>query len=127
MGNFNVEPTCFENVNKSFCIDVFLTNSSKCLENSLTLGRGLPDLHKTIATVMKTRYERSLRIVKHRDRKNFDTKIFKNKLQLILKSTPYFEELQEIFMDLLNNFAAFKVKESQYKQCGVTFPPGKIY
>ena len=30
-------------------------------------------------------------------------------------------------MDLLNKFATFKVKESQYKQCGVTFPPGKIY
>ena len=46
---------------------------------------------------------------------------------MILKSTPYFEELKEIFMDLLNKFATFKVKESQYKQCGVTFPPGKIY
>lgn len=66
MGNFNVEPTCFENVNKSFCIHVFLTNSSKCLENSLTLGRGLPNLHKTTVTVMKTKYERSLRIVKQR-------------------------------------------------------------
>ena len=34
--------------------------------------------------------------------------MFKNRLELILKNTTCFEELQEIFMNLLNKFASLK-------------------
>ena len=64
MGNFNVEPfcnqhklkslnkdpTCFKNVDKPSCIDLFLTSSSKCFEDCLTLETDLTDFHKLIAT-----------------------------------------------------------------------------
>ena len=91
MGDFNVEPdntnvkafcnqyklealnkevTCFENVDKPSCIDLFLTNSSKCFENCLTLYKGLSDFHKTIVTIMKTKHERSpSKTIKYRDYK----------------------------------------------------------
>ena len=60
---------------------------------------------------MKTKHERfPSKIVKYRDYKNFDTKVFKNRLQLILKNTTYFKEFQETFMDLLNKFSAIKCK-----------------
>ena len=52
----------------------------------------------------------SPKIVNYRDHKNFDTKTFKNRLELTLKNTTSFEELQKIFMDLLNKFAPLKCK-----------------
>ena len=39
------DPTCFKNVNKLSCIDLFLTNNSKFFENCLTLETGLSDFH----------------------------------------------------------------------------------
>ena len=60
---------------------------------------------------MKTKHERfPPKIVKYRDYKNFETKVFKNRLALTVKNTTSFEELQEIFMDLLNKFASLKCK-----------------
>ena len=44
--SLNKEPTCFKNVNKPSCIDLFLTNNSKCFEHCLTLETGLSDFHK---------------------------------------------------------------------------------
>ena len=50
------------------------------------------------------------KIVNYRDYKNFDTKTFKDRLELTLKNTTSFEALQKIFMDLLNTFAPLKCK-----------------
>ena len=76
--SLNKEPTCFKNVNKPSCIDLFLTNNSKCFEDCLTLETGLSDFHKLIVTIMKTKHERfPPKIVNYRDYKNFDTKTFK--------------------------------------------------
>ena len=92
----NKEPTCFKNVNEQFCIDLFLTNNSKCFEDCLTLETGLSDFHKLIVTIMKTKHERFPRkIINYGDHKNFDTKTFKDRLEVTLKSTTSFEELQK--------------------------------
>ena len=45
--SLNKEPTCLKNVNKPSCIDLFLTNNSKCFEGCLALETGLSDFHKT--------------------------------------------------------------------------------
>ena len=37
----NKETTCFKNVDKPSCIDLFLTYSSKCLEDCFTLEIGV--------------------------------------------------------------------------------------
>ena len=77
--SLNKDPTCFKNVNKLSCIDLFLTNNSKCFENCLTLETGLSDFHKLIATIMKTKQVRlPPKIVNYRHYKNFDTEVFKN-------------------------------------------------
>ena len=78
--SLNKEPTCFKNVNKPSCIDLFLTNNSKCFEDCLTLETGLSDFYKLIVTIMKTKHERfPPKIVNYRDYKNFDTKTFKDR------------------------------------------------
>ena len=50
----NKEPTCFKNVDKPCCNDLFLSNKSKCFEDSLTFETGLSDFHKLIVTAIKT-------------------------------------------------------------------------
>ena len=109
--SLNKEPTCFKNVNKPSCIDLFLTNNSKCFEDCLTLETGLSDIYKLIVTIMKTKPERfPPKIVNIRDYTNLGTKAFKDRLELTLKNTTSFEELREIFTDLLNKFAPLKCK-----------------
>ena len=77
--SLNKDPTCFKNVNKLSCIDLLLTNNSKCFENCLTLETGLSDFHKLIATIMKTKQVRlPPKIVNYRHYKNFDTEVLKN-------------------------------------------------
>ena len=132
MGDFNIEPdetnmkascnqynlkslnnelTSFKNVDKPSCIDLLLTNNLKYFEDYLILETSLSDFHKRIVTVMKTKHERfPPKIVKYRDYKNFDIKLFKNRLELTLKNTTSFEELQETFMDILNKLAPLKCK-----------------
>ena len=67
----------------------------------MTLETGLSDFHKLTVTVMNTKHEQfPPKIVKHRDFNNFDTKVFKNRLELALKNTTSFKEFQETFMDL---------------------------
>ena len=79
--SLNKKPTCFKNVNKPSCIDLFLTNNSKCFKDCLTLETGLSDFHKLIITIMKTKQERfPQKIINYRDYKNVDTKSFKDRL-----------------------------------------------
>ena len=107
----NKEHTCFKNFNKASSIDLFLTNNSKCFEVCLTLETGLSDFHKLIVTKMKTKHEHfPPKIVNYRDYKNFETKTLKDRLELALENTTSFEELEKIFMDLLNKFASLKCK-----------------
>ena len=90
---------------------MFLTNNSKCFEDCLTLETGLSDIYKLIVTIMKTIPERfPPKIVNIRDYTNLGTKAFKDRLELTLKNTTSFEELREIFTDLLNKFAPLKCK-----------------
>ena len=77
----NKKPTCFKNVDKPSCTDLLLTNSSKCVEHCLLLETDLLDFHNFIVNVMKMKHERLLwKIIKYRDYKKFDTKVFEKRL-----------------------------------------------
>ena len=92
-------------------INHLLASCSKCFEDCLTLETDLPDFHKLIFIVMKTKHEGfSPEIVKYRPYKNFDNKLFKNRRHLTLKSNTSFDELRKIYMDLLNTFALLNCK-----------------
>ena len=47
------EKTCFKNPNKPSCIDLFLTNTPKCFQNTKAIACGLSNCHKMILTVIK--------------------------------------------------------------------------
>ena len=49
----NKEPTCFKNYISRSCINLYLTNSPKSSESTLTREIGLCDFHKLIVTVLK--------------------------------------------------------------------------
>ena len=64
-----------------------------------------------ISIIMKIKHERfPPKIVNYRDYKKIDTKGFKDRFELTLKNSISFEELEETFIDLLNNFVPFKCK-----------------
>ena len=65
----------------------------------MTLETGLPDFHKLIVTIMKTKHEHfPPKVVNYRDYKNFDTKMFKDRLELTLKNTTSFEEIHKVWI-----------------------------
>ena len=109
--SLNKEITCLKNVDKPSCIDLFLASGLKCFEDCLTLEADLPDFQILIVTIMKTKHRRfPPKTVKYRDYKNFDTKVLKNRLELLLKNTTSVEELEEALWNLLNKFAPLKCK-----------------
>ena len=60
---------------------------------------------------MKTKHERSPpKNIKYRDYKKFDTKVFKDRLELTVKNTISFKEFKETFMNLSNKLAPLKGK-----------------
>ena len=67
------EPTCYKNPNKSFWIDIILTNKPQRFEHSCVIGTGLPDFHKMTVTVMKTSCKKlQMRVVSYRKYKYFE-------------------------------------------------------
>ena len=87
----NNEATCFKNVDKPFCIDLFLSNNSKFFENCLALETSLPDFHKFVVTVIKTKQERfPPKIVKFIEYKKFDTEVFNTTLKILLLFITFF-------------------------------------
>ena len=50
------DKTCFKNPIKPTCIDLIVTNRSKCFQDSMVIDTGLSDFHKMSATFMKMYY-----------------------------------------------------------------------
>ena len=47
-------PTCNKSFRNCSCIDLFLTNSPNSFQKTTVVETGLPDIHKLIATMMKS-------------------------------------------------------------------------
>ena len=79
--NLIKEPTCFKNPLNPSSIDLILTNRTRRFQDSHTVETGLSDCHKMTITVLKTFFQKqSPTVVKYRDYKNFDEKLFRNQL-----------------------------------------------
>ena len=50
------DKTCFKNSTKPTCIDLIVTNRSKCFQNTMVIETGLSVFLKISATVMKIYY-----------------------------------------------------------------------
>ena len=67
------QPTCFKSVDNLSCINLILTNHTKCFQNSGVYETGTSDFHKLTFTVLKSYFHKAkLRIIKYRDYKHFD-------------------------------------------------------
>ena len=68
----NKEPTCFKNCMSPSCTDLFLKNSQKSFEITLTIEIRLSVFHKLIVTVLKLNHEKvPPKVIQYRDYKIF--------------------------------------------------------
>ena len=51
--NLVQQKTCFKSTNNPSCIDLFVTNSPRSFQNTITFAGGLSDFHKMILTILK--------------------------------------------------------------------------
>ena len=76
-------PTCFKSVENPSTIDLFLTNRSKCFQNTIGVSTGLSDFHKMVATSFKMNFAKSKPIERtYREMKHFDREAFRSELRL---------------------------------------------
>ena len=72
-------PTCFKSNENPSCIDLILTNKQKSFQNSMTVETGLSDFHMLTVTVLKTTFRKlPPKVVRYRDKKNYDPVNFLN-------------------------------------------------
>ena len=78
--------TCFKNPNNPSCIDIFLTNTPKCFQNTKAIACGLSDCHKMILTVIKMTFQKvKPKEILYRNFKIFDKIRFRTCLKILLK------------------------------------------
>ena len=109
--NLVQQKTCSKSTNNPSCIDLFVTNSPKSFQNTITFSSGLSDFHKMILTILKSTFPkvRPKQIV-YRKFKNFDLSIFKNKIRTKMRSIDKYEIFEEEFLKVLNKHAPLKRK-----------------
>ena len=109
--NLVQQKTCSKSTNNPSCIDLFVTNSPKSFQNTITFSSGLSDFHKMILTILKSTFPkvRPKQIV-YRKFKNFDLSIFKNKVRTKMRSIDKYEIFEEEFLKVLNKHAPLKRK-----------------
>ena len=113
--NIVKDKTCFKNPNNPSCIDLFITNSSKCFQNTLVLATGLSDFHKMAVTVLKTNFTKAQsKEIQYRDYKKFDKKKFREEIRNALSSNDTqcteYTEFENKFLYVLNKHAPLKKK-----------------
>ena len=86
--NLVQQKTCFESINSRSCNDLFVTNTPRSFQNTITFSSGLSDFHKMILTISKTSFpEVRPRQNVYRKFKNFDLNNFKNEIRTKTQST----------------------------------------
>ena len=111
LNNLVKEPTCFKSLDNPTCIDMILTNRCRSFQNTTCLANGLSDCHKLVISVMKTKFEKlKPKIITYRSYKNFDSKIFKDRLVTVLRTVTDYNSFEEKYLTILNEFAPLKEK-----------------
>ena len=79
------DSTCFKNPEKPTCIDLILTNSPYCFEDSFVIESSLSDFCKMIVSVMKTTFQKlKPKIVYCRDYNRFSNENYRKNVLLNL-------------------------------------------
>ena len=107
--NLVEQKTCFKSTNNPSCIDLFVTNSPRRFQNTITLASGLSDFHKMILTILKSTFPKvKPKQIVYKKFKNFDLKNFKNEIRTKMQSIDKYETFEEKFLKVLNKHAPLK-------------------
>ena len=107
------DKTCYKSIENPSCIDLFLTSSPLCFQNTTTVVTGLSDFHKMVVTVMKTTFPKAKpTILYYRDYKNFNLSNFRKDLrdQLSKISEKDYLHFEITFLKVLEHHAPMKKK-----------------
>ena len=81
LSNLVKEPTCYKNPDNPSCIDLFLTNRTKCFQSTMTMETGISDFRKMVITVLKFFCKKQKpKIIHYRNYKTFNANLFKEEL-----------------------------------------------
>ena len=101
--NIIKDKTCFKNPHNPSCVDLFITNRPKSVQNSTMIETGLSDFHKMSLTVMKVFYKKQRpKIIRYGNFCNFDNELFINEVKNSIE--------QEYCQNQSLEFGSFKQK-----------------
>ena len=108
-------PTCYKNLLKPSCIDIFLINCSRSFQDTQVIQTGLSDFHKMNITVLKMFFSKQKHgTVFFRNYKKFDNPAFREALNRKLRKYDLnnieYDTFQEIIVSLLKVYAPLKKK-----------------
>ena len=107
--NLVQQKTCFKITNNPSCINLFVTNSHKSFQNTITFSSGLSDFFKMILTILKSTFPKvTPKQIVYRKFKNFDLNNFKNEIRTKVQSIDKYETFEEEFLKVLNKHAPLK-------------------
>ena len=109
--NLVQQKTCFKSTNNPSCIDLFVTNSPRSFQNTITFASGLSDFHKMILTILKSTFPKVRpKQIDYRKFKNFDLNNFKTEIRTKMQLIDKYETFEEEFLKVLNNHTPLKKK-----------------
>ena len=82
-GTYNLKtlikkPACYKNPNKTFSIDLMMTNKPRSLKHPCAIETGLSDFRRMTITVVKATFEKlQLRVINYRSYKYFENARFR--------------------------------------------------
>ena len=106
--NLVQQKTCFKITNNPSCINLFVTNSHKSFQNTITFSSVLSDFFKMILTILKSTFPKvTPKQIVYRKFKNFDLDNSKNEIRTKMQSIGKYETFEE-FLKVLNKHAPLK-------------------
>ena len=115
--NIVKDKTCFKNALNPSCIDLFLTNTPHCFQNTGTINTGLSDFYRMILTVHKTTFRKAQpTVIQYRCYKKYNDDLFRNELELKLSKSIDCKTYQDLYMEVLNRHTPLKKKTVRANQ-----------
>ena len=114
--NIVKEKTCFKSVLNPSCVDLFITNSPKSFQHTLSFPCGLSDHHDLVVTVLKSTFGKQKSNIRYyRDWSKFDNAVFRTKLREALRriESHDYKSFEQTFLSLLNFYAPMKSKKQR--------------
>ena len=105
MKNIVKQKTCSKNPDRTTCIDLILTNSSRSFQDTCTIETGLSDIHKLVVTALKLYFPKQKpNIQTFRDYKRFQNDLFRSELDYELSKLDVCNLEFEHFLTFLFSF-----------------------